>query len=197
MRGEVTTAGSTDHDGSSRAALPHAIALAFGGEYGRVMRQAIEQRGRELLVAGKDGDPFGEGEVGSDDRGSALIAVGEQIEEQLAARTVEGYEAELVDDEHVDAQQSWLQARELAGIAGFEELAHQVGRAGEEHPTFLLGGFDADNQGTCSRRRSPFRRSIGGAIAWTRRWGTVDLLPQRLPALQRVEYFGRGRGFHS
>ena len=47
------------------AALAHAIALAFGGDHGRVMRQAIEQRGRQLLVAGKDGDPFGEREIAS------------------------------------------------------------------------------------------------------------------------------------
>ena len=61
---EVATVAST---GSRRllagAALAHAIALAFGGEYGGVMRQAIEQRGRQLLVAGEDGDPFGEGEI--------------------------------------------------------------------------------------------------------------------------------------
>jgi hypothetical protein len=32
-------------------------------EYGCVMGQAIEQRRRELLVTGEDGDPFGEGEI--------------------------------------------------------------------------------------------------------------------------------------
>jgi hypothetical protein len=61
----MTTAGAT---GSRRllaggAALPHAIALAFGSEHDRVMGEAIEQGGRELLVARKDGDPFGEGEI--------------------------------------------------------------------------------------------------------------------------------------
>jgi hypothetical protein len=43
----------------ARAALSHAIALALGGEHGRVMCQAIEQCRRQLLVTGKDGDPFG------------------------------------------------------------------------------------------------------------------------------------------
>ena len=55
------------------AALAHAVALAFRGEHGRVMREAIEQRGRQLLVAGKDGDPFGEGEIRGDDRGATLV----------------------------------------------------------------------------------------------------------------------------
>ena len=53
------------------------------------MRQAIEQRGGELFVAGKDGDPFGEREIRGDDDRPPLIAVGEQIEEQLAADAVE------------------------------------------------------------------------------------------------------------
>ena len=68
------------------------------------MRQAIEQRGRELLVAGEDRDPFGEGEIRRDDGGPSLVAIGDQIEEQLAADAVEGHEAQLVDDEHVDAR---------------------------------------------------------------------------------------------
>ena len=79
------------------------------------MRQAIEQGGRQLLVAGKDGDPFGEGEIRGDDRGAPLIAVGQQIEEQLAD-AVEG-EAQLVDNQDVEAQQPLLEARELPLVA--------------------------------------------------------------------------------
>ena len=82
-----------------------------------------------------------------DDGGAALVPIGEQIEEQLAAGAVEGHEAQLVDDEDVDAEQPLLQARELAGVAGFEELAHQVGRAGEEHAAFLFRRFDAERDG--------------------------------------------------
>ena len=141
----MTTVGSTESRGLlASAALAHAIAFAFGGEHGRVMRQAIQQGGRQLLVAGKDGDPFGEGEIRGDDGGATLVTVGEQIEEQLAAGAVEGHEAQLVDDEDVDAEEPLLQARELAGIAGFEELAHEVGRAGEEHAAFLFRRFDAE-----------------------------------------------------
>jgi hypothetical protein len=39
-------------------ARPHAIALALRGDHGGVVRQPIEKRGGDLLVAGKDGDPF-------------------------------------------------------------------------------------------------------------------------------------------
>ncbi len=61
------------------------------------MGEPIEERGGQLLVASEDGDPLGEGEIGRHDGGAAFIAVGDQIEEQLAADAIEGDEAELVD----------------------------------------------------------------------------------------------------
>ena len=118
------------------------------------MREAIEQSGRQLLVAGKDGDPFGEGEIRRDDGGAALIAVGEQIEEQLAADAVEGHEAQLVDDEYLDAEEPLLEARELAGIPGFHELPHEVRCAGKEHAPFLFRRFDAERDGEVRLPRS-------------------------------------------
>ena len=64
QHGEVRTVRST---GSRRfltaPALPHAVAFAFGREHRRVMGQAIEQSGRELLIARKHGDPFGKREI--------------------------------------------------------------------------------------------------------------------------------------
>jgi hypothetical protein len=108
------------------------------------MRQAVEQRGRELLIAGKHGHPFGEGEIGGDDRRPPLVAVGEQIEEQLAAGPIEGHEAQLVDDQHVDTQESLLEPRELARVARFNQLTHQIGGAGEEHPALPLRRFHAE-----------------------------------------------------
>ena len=43
-----------------------------------MIRQAIEQRGRQLFVARKDRDPFGEGEIRGDDGGATLVAIGEK-----------------------------------------------------------------------------------------------------------------------
>jgi hypothetical protein len=61
------------------------------------MGEPIEQRGRELFVAGEHGDPFGKREIRGDNRGAAFISVRDQIEEQLAAGAIKGDEAELVD----------------------------------------------------------------------------------------------------
>ena len=65
------------------------------------MRQAIRQCGRELFIAAKDRDPLGKREICRHDCRSALVPIGDQIEEQLAADTVEGHETQLVDDEDV------------------------------------------------------------------------------------------------
>ena len=100
-----------------------------------MVREAIEQRRREFLVPGEHGDPFGEGEIRRDDGGPALIAVGEQIKEQLAADAVEGHEAELVDDEHLDAEEPLLETGQLAGIARFDELPDASSRCPQPGPS--------------------------------------------------------------
>jgi len=89
-----------------------------------VVRQAIEQRGRELFVAGEDRDPFGEGEIRGDDDRPPLVAVGEQVEEQLATDAVERDEAQLVDDEDVAPEEPLLQPRELARITRARDAAN-------------------------------------------------------------------------
>ena len=125
------------------------------------MRQAIAQRRRELLIACKHGDPFGKCEIGGDDGRPSLVPIGDQIEEQLAADTVERDKPELVDDQHVDAQQPLLESGELAGIARFDQRPHQIRGPGEEHAPFLLRRFDAerDREVCFAGPRSGRRRS--------------------------------------
>jgi len=127
-----------------RSLLPHSKALALGGDHSGVVRQAIEQRGGELLVTAEDLDPLGEGEVGGDDDASSLVTLGEQIEEQLAAGAVEGDEAKLVEHEKIDLLESSLQASELSSVARFEQRTDDVRRAGEENASSLTSGFDAE-----------------------------------------------------
>src|SRR6266699_5134414 len=109
----------------------------------RVMRQAIEQRRRELLVARKHGDPFGECEIRSHDRGPSFVAIGDQIEEELTADALKRHESDLVHDEHVDAQQALLQSGELARIPCFEELTDEIRRSRKQDAAFLFCRLDA------------------------------------------------------
>ena len=82
-----------------------------------VMGEPVEERRRHFGVA-KDTGPFGEGEVGGDDDGGALVKTAHQMEEQLAARLGKGQIAQLVQDHEVEAGQVVGQASLAAG-AGF------------------------------------------------------------------------------
>jgi hypothetical protein len=62
-----------------------------------VVSQAIEKRRGELLVSAEDLYPFAESEVGRDDDAAPLVALGQQVEEQLPSGAVEGDEAQLVE----------------------------------------------------------------------------------------------------
>ena len=94
------------------------------------MRQPVEQRGRQLLVAGKDGHPFGKGQVGRDDGRASLVPIGDQIEEQLAADAVERDKSELVDDQDVDAQEPLLQPGSARGHRGLQSTDARGRRPG-------------------------------------------------------------------
>src|SRR5215472_4158996 len=71
--------------------------ITASGQNMCVVAEAIEQRGSELLVA-EHLDPLGERQVGGDDGRAALVALGQQIEQQLAASALKWNEAEFVHD---------------------------------------------------------------------------------------------------
>lgn len=54
-----------------------------------MVAEAIEESGREFLVA-EDLDLLAEGQVGGDEGGAALVALGHEVEEQFAVGAVKG-----------------------------------------------------------------------------------------------------------
>lgn len=81
---------------------PRPVGVSLGGQHLGVVAEAVEQCRRQLLVS-EHPDPLAEGEIRGHERRAALVPVAEQIEEQLATGTVERHEAELVDDQQIDA----------------------------------------------------------------------------------------------
>src|SRR5688572_8611465 len=67
----------------ARPPPPKAEAAAARTDDGGAVGQAIEQCGRELFVAAEDLRPLAEGEIARDQDGAALVARGEEIEEEL------------------------------------------------------------------------------------------------------------------
>ena len=92
-------------------------AAAAGADDGGAVGEAIEEGRGQLLVAGEDLRPLAEGEIARHEDGAPLVARGEEIEEQLAAGAIERDEAELVEDEELDALEPALEPRQLPGIA--------------------------------------------------------------------------------
>ncbi|REE90607.1 hypothetical protein A8990_106112 [Paenibacillus taihuensis] len=67
----------------------HPVTLAFKYEQMAAVRQPVDH-GHGHLVVGEDGAPFGELEIGGNDKAAALVAVGYHAEEQLRAFLVNG-----------------------------------------------------------------------------------------------------------
>lgn len=78
-----------------------------------------------------------------------LIAINDEVEEELASDAVEGDEADVVEDEQVGACEAVLQTGELALVAGLEQRAHQMGRAPEGDVALLSRGLDAKAVASC------------------------------------------------
>ena len=110
------------------------------------MSEPVEQGGGELFVS-EDLHPLGECEVGGDDGGSAFVAIGQQIEEQLPAGAVKRHESELVHDQESGALDPAMKPAELECVSGLEEVPHQIGCADKQHPVSAAGGLDAERDG--------------------------------------------------
>jgi hypothetical protein len=80
------------------AAFAEAVALAFEGDHGGVVDEPIDQGGRDHRVA-EDLAPLLEAAVAGDDDRAALVAAGNEREEQVGGLALQGQVADLVDDQ--------------------------------------------------------------------------------------------------
>src|SRR5438067_2461027 len=90
---------------SSSPRLAHAEGLALGHDHDGVMKEAVEH-GDGGGVLGQEASPLVEGPMAGDAQADPLVGRGEEAEEELAAGGVERREANLVDDDEVDAEQA-------------------------------------------------------------------------------------------
>ena len=78
------------------------------------------------------------------------MAIGQEVEEQLSRRSVEGHEAEFVDNEQLDTLDATQETAESEAVASLGQLAHEIRGAGEEHPAALLGGGEPKSESDMS-----------------------------------------------
>src|SRR6266545_7504413 len=101
----------------AESALAQAVALALEGDHGRVVDEPVDQGGGDHGVA-EDLAPLLEAAVGGDDDRAALVAPGDEREEEVGCAALERQVADLVDDEQVVALEPPELGLELVAVLG-------------------------------------------------------------------------------
>ena len=99
-----------------------AAAVAVHLQYTHVVGEAVQQRARQALRFDHLG-PLIERQVGGDQDGAALVALGEDLEEQFRSGGGQGDEAQFVDDQQAEAGQIPLQGEQPPLVPGFQRSA--------------------------------------------------------------------------
>jgi hypothetical protein len=96
------------------------------------VQKSIEHCGREGLVVGEGASPLREGQVAREHHAPALVALGDDIEEQVGLFPAEGQVADLVDDQQLGPDDGAVEVFLQPPLAlGRGELQHQIG-SGQE-----------------------------------------------------------------
>ena len=111
-----------------------------------VVGEAVQQCPGEPFRA-KDLGPLVEGKVGGDQDGASFVALAEDLEEQFRAGGGQRHEAQLVDDEQIEAGQLPLQVEQSAVVPGLHQFVDQGRGGGETHRHSPLAGGQAQFQG--------------------------------------------------
>src|SRR6266404_6385039 len=71
--------------------------------------------------------PFVEWQIAGDDGGAALVALAEDLKQQLGAGRRQGYIAEFIDEQQLVTGQLALQAQQALLVSGLDQLMDQSG----------------------------------------------------------------------
>src|SRR4051794_23562444 len=119
--------------------LRQTIALAVHLQDVDMVREAVEQGAGQPLAA-EDLGPFVEWQIAGHQRGAALVALAEHLEQQLRPALRERHKAKLVDDQQLVAGQLLLQAQQPLLVSRLQELMDQRGGRGETYGHPVLAG---------------------------------------------------------
>jgi len=111
-----------------------------------VVDQAVD-RGHSHRRVGEDLIPFAERLIAGGDQAAALVALGDELEQNVGLGLVLAHLAKIVEDEHIEAVESSQGSGEREVASRCLELLHEVGGAGQEHPFALIDEGGADRCG--------------------------------------------------
>ena len=93
---------------------------------------------------GEDLVPFAEGLITSDDEALALVALGDELEQDGGLGLILAHITEVVEDEAVELVELGESGGQHEIAPGGLQLLHEVGRAGEEHAVAVVDEPGAD-----------------------------------------------------
>src|SRR6202049_3902035 len=107
-----------------------AVALAFDDDGVGVVQDAVEDGGGQGAVVVEDLRPVFVGAVGGDHHRSALVALADDLEQQVCAVLVDRKVTELIDNQYGGLQVTLELALEFAGGLGRRKSVNDVGGRG-------------------------------------------------------------------
>jgi hypothetical protein len=111
-----------------------------------VVGQPVEQRAGQTFRPEYTG-PFLKRQVRGNDRRAALMALAEDLEQQLRAGLRERDVAQFVDDQQLYGSKVLLQSEQAALVARFLELMDEAGGGSEDNRDPSLTGGKTEGQG--------------------------------------------------
>lgn len=118
--------------GAGSALVLESVALAGDLHDVGVVQEPIQHRGRQCLVVGKGPGPLRERQVAGQNHAATLVALGNDVEEQVRLVAPEGQVADLIDHQQARPHHHAVEVLPEPLLAVCRrELQHQVGRADE------------------------------------------------------------------
>ena len=112
----------------------------------RVVDKAV-QDGNGVSGVPNDLMPGRQGELGGDDRRPAAISLLENFEQIVTSAGVEGFEAEVVENEQIGAAEGFDESRMAAVASGERQVLAELWPAMIEDGAIVAAGFLADGAG--------------------------------------------------
>ncbi len=109
-----------------------------------MMRKTVQKCGRHSLAL-EDLSPIAEGQITGDQQTPALVAIGEDLEQQFGSRAAEREVAQLITDQQVCFVQLVQEPIQLVLLLGFLETVNQS--RGREKPHTMCVPAGGQSQG--------------------------------------------------
>src|SRR5215472_5521134 len=173
----------------------HAEAPAFDDDRLGVVQDPVEDGGGQRAVIIEDLRPVLVGAVGGDHHRRALVALADDLEEQIGAELVDGQVAELVDDEQAGLEITADLALEPPSGLRCGERVDDVDGGGEERGVAADAGGAAEGKGNVRLAEADGRDEDDVGVGWDEGQaeqvlylGPIDLLwPVPLKVFHRLE----------